>query len=123
MLLVYESSVYLRNERQGEWMQCMALDSHILTLSSIEEENQKTKLVCITAATIEILRLDHVKEAIEREKKFDLPWRAIRAKLSNESWGNSNLLIMTHKKEEELLSLWCFTDELESTLLFEDSTK
>ena len=52
MLLVYESSVYLRNERQCAWMQCMALDSHILALNSFGKENQRTKLVCITETTI-----------------------------------------------------------------------
>ena len=121
MLLVYERSVYLKNE--CAWMQCMALDSLILALNSFGKENQKTKLMCITETTIEILHLDHVKEAIEREKLFELPGRAIRAKLSNESWGNSKILIMTKKKEEHLLSLWSFTLELESALLFEDSTK
>ena len=53
---------------------------------------------------------------------MELPGRAIRAKLCNESWGNSKILIMTKKREEELLSLWSFTVELDSTLLLEDST-
>ena len=124
MLLVYESSVYLRNERQCAWMQCMTFDSLILALSTVgTNENQQTKLMCITKTSIEILHLDHVKQIIERDIQKELPGRAVRTKLSNESWGNSNLLIMTHKNEEELLSLWCFSDELESTLLFEDSTK
>ena len=35
MLLVYESSVYLRSERHSKWMQCMTFDSLILTLSTI----------------------------------------------------------------------------------------
>ena len=49
MLLVYESSVYVRNEKQSEWMQCMAFDLLILALSLIgTNENQQTRLVCIT---------------------------------------------------------------------------
>ena len=49
MLLVYESSVYLRNERQCAWIQCMTFDSLILALSTIStNEDQQTRLVCIT---------------------------------------------------------------------------
>ena len=69
MLLVYESSVYLRNERQFEWIQCMTFDSLILALSTIgTNENQQTKLVCITETAIQILLLDHDKKAIESKK-------------------------------------------------------
>ena len=69
MLLVYESSVYLRSERQCEWNQCMTFDSLILALSSIgTNENQETRFVCITETAIEILLLDHDKKAIESEK-------------------------------------------------------
>ena len=66
MLLVYESSVYLRNERQYEWMQCMPFDSLILALSTIgTNQNHQTKLVCITENAIQILLLDHDKRAIQ----------------------------------------------------------
>ena len=69
MLLVYESSVYLRNEKQSEWMQCMTFDSLILAISSIDtDENYQTRLVCITETAIQILHLDHDKKEIEREK-------------------------------------------------------
>ena len=69
MLLVYESSVYLRNERQCEWMQCMPFDSLILALSTCgTKENQQTELVCITENAIQILLLDHDKRAIESKK-------------------------------------------------------
>ena len=51
-----------------------------------------------------------------------MPGRAVRTKLCNESWGRSNLLIMTENREKELLSLWSFNDKFESTLLFEDSS-
>ena len=60
-----------------------------------------------------------------------LPGRAIKAKLSDQTWGNSKLLILTHKKEEsqidkkvrEMLSLWAFTEKLEPTLLLQDHKK
>ena len=69
MLLVYESSVYLRNEKQSDWMQCMTFDSLILATSSIgTDENHQTRLVCITETAIQILHLDHDKKEIEREK-------------------------------------------------------
>ena len=68
MLLVYESSVYLRNEIKCDWIQCMAFDSLILALSTVEQnENQQTKLVCITETAIQILHLNHEKKAIKKE--------------------------------------------------------
>ena len=62
---------------------------------------------------------------------MQLPGKAIRTKLSNQTWGNSKLLILTHKKEQvqldkrekELISLWSFTEKLEPTLLLEDHKK
>ena len=67
MLLVYENCVYLRKERQCEWMQCMTFKSLILALSTIgTNENQQTKLVCITETAIQILHLDHNKKALGR---------------------------------------------------------
>ena len=62
---------------------------------------------------------------------MQLPGKAIRTKLSNQTWGNSKLLILTHKKEEEqinrkekeLISLWSFTERLEPKLLLEDYKK
>ena len=118
MLLVYESSVYLRNETKCDWMQCLTFDSLILALCTTgKNENQQTEIVCITETEIRILHLDHVAQAILMKKLTNLPGRAIRAKVSNESWGNSKIIIMTQKREEELLSLWSFSDKLEWTLL------
>ena len=62
---------------------------------------------------------------------MQLSGKAIRAKLSNQTWGDSKLLVMTHKKEkvhqdkdeQELISLWTFTERLESKLLLEDYKK
>ena len=62
---------------------------------------------------------------------MQLPGEAIRTKLSNQTWKNSKLLILTHKREEvqldkkekELISLWSFTEKLEPTLLLEDHKK
>ena len=123
MALVYENSVYLFNERQAEWTQCMPFDSLIIALTSIgTSENHQTKLMCITETAIQILLLDQDKQSIETSENMELPGRAVRAKLSNESWGSSNLLIMMENREKELLSLWSFNDQFESTLLFEDST-
>ena len=101
MILVYERSIFLRHERRSEWLQCMTLDSLILVLSSMDtNENKQTRFMCITETAFEILCLDHDKKQIEREKQVELPGRALRARLSNESWGDSKVLILTHKTKE-----------------------
>ena len=125
MLLVYERCVYLRSERKSEWIQCVTFDSLIVALYQMSaDENQQTRFICITETAIEILSLPRHQNEMKRELKSSLPGKAIRTKLSNELWGNSKILILTHRKEEKQFSLWSLTDdEQELTLLFEDSTE
>lgn len=124
MLLVFENNVYLRNERKSEWLQCVTFDSLIVDLYSIDtEKDQQTKFICITETTIETLSVLQDKEVIGREQEVVLPGKAIRTKQSNLTWGNAKILILTHKKELNQLSLWSFTDELAPTLLIKDLTE
>ena len=60
MLHVYGSSIYLRNDRREEWLQCFTLHSLILFLYSIdtdEDYESETKFICVTETTIELLSL------------------------------------------------------------------
>ena len=103
MLHVYGGNIYLRNDRRAEWLQCFTLDSPILTLYSIDtEENceKETRFICVTETTINLLSLNQDKKQIIREKFLTFPGKAIRTKLSSQTWGNSKLLIMTAQKEK-----------------------
>ena len=85
-LHVYGNSIYLRNDKREKWLQCLALDSPILTLYLIESEEHwesETKFICVTETTIELLSLEQCKKVMSREKYLHLPGKAIRAKLSN----------------------------------------
>ena len=85
-LHVYGNSIYLRNDKRERWLQCLALDSPILTLYSIESEEHwesETKFICVTETTIELLSLEQCKKVLSREKYLQLPGKAIRTKLSN----------------------------------------
>ena len=104
MLHVFGSSIYLRYDKRKEWLQCFTLNSPILTLYSIDtDENceSEARFICVTENTIELLSLKQDEKEIKREKYLQLPGRAIRTKLSDQTWGNSKLLIMTHSKEEQ----------------------
>ena len=60
MLHVYGSSIYLRHDRTAEWLQCFTLNSPILTLYSIdtdEDYESETRFICVTETTIELLSL------------------------------------------------------------------
>ena len=88
-LHVYGNSIYLRHDRREKWLQCLALDSPIQTLYSIEpDENSEnseseTRFICVTETTIELLSLEQFKKVMSREKYLQLPGKAIRTKISN----------------------------------------
>ena len=70
-LHVYGNSIYLRNDRREKWLQCLAFDSPILTLYSIDSDEKcesETRFICVTETTIEILSLEQFKKVIRREK-------------------------------------------------------